>query len=235
VIYQINYYFFYILWAALLFGGAGLRIYTGEFKITFIGNILSSVVLLVIAHKQTRDTLSAFPKLVCWGMFFGLLGDVAMSSGIVLAGMLLFGVGHVYYIRSLRYEFKSVDIAPVLYESIALRLLLIAGLAAWYFIVFKGEGTRAAESKLLVYAALPYTILLSATAGIACGYALRLKHLRYFAVGACLFLLSDIIIAMRMFRPEFYQMIPELIRSEAVWLTYGPAQFLIVYSARSKM
>jgi hypothetical protein len=47
------------------------------------------------------------------------------------------------------------------------------------------------------------------------------------ALGAALFLLSDLILAGELFRGWRR---PGL---DVVWLTYGPAQMLIVYSARS--
>ena len=44
------------------------------------------------------------------------------------------------------------------------------------------------------------------------------------AIGAILFLASDMILAFRMFHGEFP------LAGHAVWMTYGPAQMLIVYS-----
>ena len=46
------------------------------------------------------------------------------------------------------------------------------------------------------------------------------------AVGAALFLASDLILAAQLFNDLRFPLI-----SDVVWLTYGPAQMLIVYSA----
>jgi hypothetical protein len=45
------------------------------------------------------------------------------------------------------------------------------------------------------------------------------------AVGAALFLLSDLILAAELFNGLHFPLI-----GDVVWLTYGPAQMLIVYS-----
>ena len=45
------------------------------------------------------------------------------------------------------------------------------------------------------------------------------------ALGAALFLLSDLILAGEMFSGLSFPLI-----GDAIWLTYGPAQMLIVYS-----
>ena len=50
------------------------------------------------------------------------------------------------------------------------------------------------------------------------------------AVGAALFLLSDLILAARLFNGHSFPLI-----EDAIWLTYGPGQMLIVYSVGSAL
>jgi hypothetical protein len=76
----------------------------------------------------------------------------------------------------------------------------------------------------LHWAALPYALLLAMTAGLACGLALQEGGFIPVALGAVLFLISDLILAARLFNHAYFRWIDDW-----VWLTYGPAQMLIVY------
>ena len=89
--------------------------------------------------------------------------------------------------------------------------------------LFRSRGTNSA-AHLLVWPALPYSLLLATTAGIATYLALEDRRFSLLAVGAVLFLVSDLILAFRLFHGEF------ALATHAVWLTYGPGQMLIVYS-----
>ena len=50
------------------------------------------------------------------------------------------------------------------------------------------------------------------------------------AIGGALFLLSDLILAARLFNEVHFPLI-----GDVIWLTYGPAQMLIVYSVGSAL
>jgi hypothetical protein len=103
---------------------------------------------------------------------------------------------------------------------------LVAGLIGWYFAVFRGQPKRSA----LHWVALPYALLLASTAGVATGLAIQEAALWPMAVGAALFLVSDLILAAHLFNGWFFPLI-----EDAIWLTYGPGQMLIVYSVGSAM
>ena len=96
----------------------------------------------------------------------------------------------------------------------------LVGLLSWYLIVYPAE-----QNNNLVWPALGYTLLLAGTAGFATGLAFHVRCLWPLALGAGLFLASDLLLAIGMFRGSF------VFRSEAVWLTYGPGQMLIVISS----
>ena len=72
--------------------------------------------------------------------------------------------------------------------------------------------------------ALPYALLLATTAGLAGGVGLQAGRFIPVAVGGLLFLTSDLILAAQLFNQAYFPWI-----SDWVWLTYGPAQMLIVY------
>jgi uncharacterized membrane protein YhhN len=96
----------------------------------------------------------------------------------------------------------------------------LIGLLSWLLIAFP-----ASQNTSLIWPALGYTLLLAGTAGMASGLAYHRKRMCPVAIGAGLFLASDLLLAIGMFRGSFP------FRSEAVWLTYGPGQMLIVVSS----
>ncbi len=96
--------------------------------------------------------------------------------------------------------------------------LLIGG-AGWFGVVYWRQPQRTMHRL-----ALPYSLLLASTAGIATGMALQDPRFLSLAVGAALFLLSDFILAWGLFRKVSFPFMHDL-----VWLTYGPGQALIVY------
>ena len=77
---------------------------------------------------------------------------------------------------------------------------------------------------------MPYALLLAATAGSATGLGLQTAVFLPVALGAALFLLSDLLIAGELFSDLSFPYI-----GDAIWLTYGPAQMLILYGLYSGM
>jgi hypothetical protein len=73
---------------------------------------------------------------------------------------------------------------------------------------------------------LPYALLLASTAGLATGLALQSTYFVPLAIGAALFLLSDLILAGELFSGLQFPLI-----GDVIWLTYGPGQALIVYAS----
>lgn len=186
---------------------------------------VSSLVLVVIAWRQARGA-GRYARLIATGMTLGFLGDLAMAGGVVLAGMLLFGVGHVCYIAAMLRDAEGGRGVRIVTWLAALAL----GACIWSTLAL--SGSRAAQMPVVTNAALAYTLLLASTFGVAMGLAIRDPSRRLLALGALLFLASDSILGARMFSPEIYEAFPEVIRAKLVWLTYGPAQFLIVRDPR---
>jgi hypothetical protein len=97
--------------------------------------------------------------------------------------------------------------------------LLLGGLLG-YFVVM-----GSAQPPVIRRGALGYTLLLASTAGVATGLALQQPLFSGLAVGTALFLVSDLLIALDLFAKRKFPAMNTLI-----WLTYGPAQALIVTS-----
>jgi hypothetical protein len=220
-----------VLWAGLLFGGFLLGS-SGDVarRMPTWTRMASSATLVVAAFSwyafSRGSGVSNYALLVAIGMVFGFLGDLLLAGLLpggrnVIGGILAFGVGHIFYITAFLRFSEQVGLTDPTRRWAALISFLLVGAIGWYFIVFRG----AADPGLVHWIALPYALLLATTAGLAAGMALQDGRFVLLAVGAALFLISDIILAGQMFSNLNFPLI-----SDVIWLTYGPAQMLIVYS-----
>lgn len=224
----------YVIWVALLFGGFALGQpgASKERRMPTWTRMASSATLALIAWLEvylTRATpLGGYALLISIGMSLGLLGDLALAEVIPLPqhalwGMGAFGLGHIAYlgaIIALARQF-GLDAPGPLFSMLALWLLV--GVAGWYLAVFRGQKPSA-----LTWVALPYALLLASVAGLVTGVALQSSLVVPAAIGAILFLISDLILARQLFAGRSFPLIGDLI-----WLTYGPGQALIVGSVAS--
>ncbi len=231
----------WIFWATVLFGGTFFSLVGREpalaewnEKLLLLSHLGSSVLLVIAGWIWvlgfTRSAAVATAYLFAAGMSAGAVGDF-FNAGVlqdfvrlpdpVLGGMAAFALGHIAYI------WACVRVARDRgFHSRARRLAGIGfwevfGAVAWFFVVYRGTNGAA---HVLVWPALPYSLLLATTAGVATYLALEDRRFALLAAGAVLFLVSDLILAFRLFHGEFPM------AAHAVWLTYGPGQMLIVYS-----
>lgn len=216
-----------LAWAALLFGGllAPTRRPGRAGKMPVQTRILSSAALAVAGWSWawfSRDTGAA--GYGCWiatGMTLGLLGDVLMARLLpvrepVLAGMAAFGLGHLAYIAA----GLGIGQGETGTRLSAWGVWLLIGGVGWRLVALRGQ-----KATPLHWAALPYALLLASTAGVATGLTIQELAFLPFALGAALFLFSDLLIALGLFGQRRPRRMDDLI-----WLTYGPGQMLIVYS-----
>lgn len=218
-----------VLWAIFLFGGFALGGADAGQRIPRWARLTSSCVLVLTAWSWflvNRGTpLAFFAGLVAVGMSLGFLGDLFMAGVLpggrsVLGGIAAFGLGHIFYITAIWHLGNRSGLnAPVPHLG-AWGVWLFIGAVGWYWFVFRGQ-----QAGTLHYAALPYALLLASTAGFATSLALRNMAFAPLALGAALFLLSDLILAAELFSGLTFPLIGDII-----WLTYGPGQALIVYA-----
>ena len=162
---------------------------------------------------------------VAIGMTLGLLGDASPLLGPLwpdpqrtLTNMVLFGIGHLAYIRaSVLVARQSPTTAATAGWYASLLAWLLVGVAVWYFAAWLGT-----HHVVLKWPALAYTLLLATTAGAALGTSLRHPRFALVAVGATLFVASDALLAVWIFHDYRYPHV------DLVWLTYGVGQMLIV-------
>ena len=220
-----------LVWALLLFGGFLFGSNKGERRMPVWTRLGSSAVLVVAGFSWTlisRDYGSEwYALLLAIGMTFGFVGDISLAKVIIsgkaanLGGIAAFAVGHIFYITAIWQLGDELGLTAVAPRVGALAAWWLAAALGWYFIVFRGS-----KATPLHWIVLPYALLLATTAGAAAGLALQEAAFWPLAAGAALFLLSDTILAGNWFNQLDFPLIHDLI-----WLTYGPAQMLIVYSA----
>lgn len=217
------------VWAALLFGGFifGKPSADNIRRIPLIARLGSSLALVLAAwslHLFVRETpFFTASGLIAIGMTLGFVGDVFMAMENVIGGMVGFGLGHLAYIAAI-FEFSGRLNLPL--TLIVFVVWWLVSAVCWYFIVWKGKkGTGPLKG-----AALAYSLLLASTAGAATALAIAHGAFIPLAVGAALFLISDLIIAGEMFSEWRFPLI-----GDVIWLTYGPAQALIVFSTAAAL
>lgn len=219
------------LWALLLFGGFALGRTSpdGRQRMPTWTRMASSAALTLIGWLGVylfRPTpVGIYALLIAIGMSLGLLGDLILAQILALPqhtlfGMAAFGLGHIAYIAAaltLAAQFGLGAPGPLWG---ALAVWLVIGAVGWYVVVVHGQKPNA-----LIWAALPYSLLLAGVTGLFTGVALQAPIVAVAAVGAALFLISDLILARQLFRDWSFPLI-----GDVIWLTYGPGQALIVAS-----
>lgn len=219
----------WLVWAALLFGGflfgrpaepGGRRMPTWARMASSVALVAAAVVFAVSAPGHVALALTAL------GMALGLLGDLFMArlivrgDGYVFGGIGAFGLCHIAYIAAL---FSAGDALGATAAGPRWGALLAAwafGLVMWFLIIWR----PAKAHNTLHGAALVYALLLASTLGAAVGLALQVPAFWPVALGALLFLISDLILAAGLFNGLRFRLMDDV-----VWLTYGPGQMMIVY------
>lgn len=220
-----------LVWGGSLLGSFAVLPQTepGAARVPMPLRLLSSATLVlagwVIRGGKRKGPAKHYSQQIAKGMTWGFIGDVSMMVSVPL-GMLTFGIGHVEYSRGM-WRLGSDEGFAGAKRLLAWAAWMVAGVAGWYFVVHTGPK----GGSMLAWAALPYALLLSTTAGLATGLALHKPRYVPLALGAAMFLASDLLIAMRMFNPTLFAQIPDSVRGDIIWLLYGPGQALIVSSA----
>lgn len=216
-----------LLWAVLLVSGVVANQANARL-LSVCGRMGSSLVLVVAAWswvlvaRPRRN--SPFCLFIAVGMTAGFLGDLLLAEVLPVekptpAGMAAFGLGHLAYIAGILLLWRRQNRSWLLLQ--AWMVWMVIGGCCWYVVVYPST-----QPAMLRWAALGYVQLLASTAGFATGLALGDRSCWPLALGAGLFFLSDLVLAAQLFRTLDLPLF-----GSAVWLTYGPAQMLIVYSS----
>ncbi len=231
---------FWALWATALFGGTLVSFSDPAAlawrpqTILLVSHLSSSLFLVGAAWMWflgfSRSAAATTVALFAAGIALGTVGDFFNGGALqdlvplpdpVLGGIAAFSLGHICYITGglrvagrLHFRSRAQFWGPIVFW-------LLFALVGWYLVVFRGARSGPG---LLVWAALPYSLLLAGLTGVASSLALADRRFIALALGGILFLASDLTLAFEMFRGDFRH------STHAVWLTYGPAQMFIVFS-----
>jgi len=220
------------VWAALLILGFAFGKLDEERinRIPRLNKILSSAILVICAliwllAGASGTPLAAYAALVFFGMAFSFLGDLIMAQLLplpqyVLFGMGAFGVAHVLYTTAyLRLE-NVLGLQNSGARALGLAVLLVLAVALWWTLIRSPR-----MPKVLNYGSLGYALLLAVMAGVAVSLALQEPRFVPLALGALLFLASDVLLGHRLFQGGSFLLVGDL-----VWITYIVGQLLIVFS-----
>jgi hypothetical protein len=180
-----------------------------------------TIIVWLSAGRQTP--LATLGLLTCLGMTFGFAGDLFMADVFnqkdhVLYGMAAFAVGHIFYMFGFREIALAFDLHALgSYVTALIALWLLAGII-WALMVRDPAGDQTMQIAALVYA-----LFLASMAGYAVGLALQQGVFWPLAIGGIVFLISDALIAARMFGGRQFKYM-----GDVIWATYIIAQVLIV-------
>lgn len=217
-----------IIWAAFLYGGFAFgKIDTQEKgRIPLWTRLASSFTLVVAAWLWFSITQgTSIGQLSTWlaiGMSLSFIGDIFMANILpiepyIIYGIAAFGIGHIAYI--LGFTNMGLQFNDSNFPNYAVLIFWwIIAVLGWFLLVFWKS-----ERNYISYAALPYALLLATTVGMATSLALNNQEFTLIAIGAGLFLLSDLVLAAELFSNLHFRLIGDFI-----WLSYGTGQTLIV-------
>jgi hypothetical protein len=223
-----------VLWALFLFGGFIFGSKEAARRMPTWTRMASSLTLVVAAfswYAFVRQTPAAgYALFVAIGMVCGFIGDLWLAGALpggrsVIGGIVAFGIGHIFYITAFWRFANQSGLNDPARRLIALAIWLLIGVVGWHLVVGRGRPLTA-----LHWAALPYALLLATTAGVTSGLAWQDGRFIPLAIGAALFLFSDLLLAGELFAGLKFSLI-----DDAIWLTYGPAQMYIVYSVSTAL
>jgi len=215
---------------ALLLGGLRFgpldRAETGRLPLP-VRMTLSSLLVLMAAIQWglSAGAAALYAGWVFAGMALGLVGDLIMAGLIpvpnrLIGGMVAFGLGHGAYAVALVGLTVALGLWSAPFQLAVWAMVALAAVGLWRGAVQKPGGPQ-----VLNLAALGYSLLMATVNALAIALAIRQARFVPLAVGAVLFLTSDLILGNWNIRGHARRRVNDL-----VWGTYNLGQMLIVLS-----
>ena len=220
-----------VLWAGALVGSLVLELTNAPVAHSTVSWLLRStsplLVLIgwVLYAGGHGDGLGTVRLLGAIGMSVSCVGDVVMGQIIptpepILTGIAVFGSAHIIYIIAFAVVASRLGLISARVRWVSTGLAAGVGVACWSIFV----RTPAAVVALNI-GALVYSLIIGSMGGMALSLALQNRRFIATAVGAGLFMLSDVMLGAWALRDTRWEYI-----GEAVWWSYIIGQMLIVWS-----
>jgi uncharacterized membrane protein YhhN len=190
---------------------SGLLLLKGLSSLFFVITGVTNLVYLV--RSEFSDLL--FPILITLGLFFSMLGDIALNIQFII-GAALFAVGHIFYFAA---YIRKISLCPrdfILIFAIFLPSALFLSKAP-----FLDFGTQLMKNICVFYA-----LVISCMVGKALSNVTKERNTAnlLLALGAVMFYFSDLMLVFHKFAGSAQ------ITSALCLGSYYPAQCLIAYS-----
>ena len=172
--------------------------------------ILASFAFMVVAIVGTVKTgMTTFAMFVVLGLLCGLIGDFVLDNKVVYkeheniylnAGMLSFGIGHVFYFVAATILMVSLGVQKVGMNLSTFNILisLAVSVVATTGIMLLSKPMKLDFGKFF-FQTLAYTLILTFMSAYSVALAIAVPTLWTFAVGICLIFLSDLILSNQYF------------------------------------
>lgn len=191
--------------------------------------LLSGVIVLAAfvgwqgGSRGTR--VEWYASLIFLGTAAGFVGDLIMARYLpvpnrLISGMMAFALGHVFYIAAFIHLIRTSPSTGLWTPAVALLASLGFSVWAWYTQVRNPR-----ESQAINVGSLLYAMLFGVTSALAITLALYDAHYLGLALGALLFMASDLILGNWVIRGHTWKSV-----NDVIWVTYASGQLLIAYS-----
>lgn len=186
----------------------------GQRRAVYVLKPLTTILVLALAATSARPVAGGYQALVCAGLVFSLAGDVflMLPRDRFVAGLASFLIAHLFYIAAFAPRPATFAAPLVLLALLAYGIVLLRALWPRLGALRVPVAVYAAALLVMAWQAAARWAVLDTTAALLA------------AVGACLFVISDSVLAWERFarRHDYGQVV--------VLSTYFAAQWLIALS-----
>ncbi len=221
-----------VVWAAALIGSFALKLGIADVPRGVSSWLLRSTSPMVVligwllwAAGRGVDGLGSVRLLAAIAMSVSCVGDIVMGQVIptpepILSGVVVFGIAHVLYIAAFGMAASGLGLTSAGVRAASIGAALAIGVACWVIFVQTPSAGLALNAGTLIYA-----LIIGSMGGMALSLALQNRRFILTAIGAGLFMLSDVMLGAWALRETRWEYI-----GDAVWWSYIVGQLLIVWT-----
>jgi hypothetical protein len=218
-------------WAALLVGTVVISLARGrtDHFFPFWSRAAQSALLVAIAAAWALGTrhfpVRGYSMLILGGMVSGHLGDINLGRILglpepVILGMIVFSVGHAFYVAACLRVAGTLRLSSTLAWVAGVTTLVTFVCILWAVLMYTPE-----KPAVLTLGSLAYGLFLGTMVGCTVAVAMQDRGFAGLAIGGILFMVSDVILGLDFLRGAHWRY-----AGDVIWLSYILGQALIVFS-----